>query len=545
MAGAVSAGAYTAGVLDFLTEALDAWYAAKAEGLAVPQHDVTLESLTGASAGGICAAISAVLLREDFAHIHDVSLSGTSNRLYESWVNRIDIRDLLATGDLIKGATVVSLLDSSIIQQIGDYALAPGAPKIPARAYLAPNLTLFLSLTNLRGVPYSLTGGAPGSVEETTFYYGDRIRFETVNGAPPAAALAHPIDFSQPGTPAWTLLKTAAIATGAFPVFLAPQILPRTTAEYATPPWEPVSSTVTLPAPNFPPGMNPAYATLNVDGGVNNNDPFNFAHDYLNSLAPPTETDGTDPCRVDRAAIDIAPFPTITPFDPDYQPAKNAGIFSAFSQLISSLISQSRFYGESLQTIMEGRAFDRFVIAPSGEPNALQCGSLDAFGGFFSRGFRAHDYLLGRRNCQQFLREYFVLPKENPIMQAGLASLDPQTRGEVEQIYSCRRPRAFTEPTNAQVTGGDNWLPIIPLCTPELVQEIPQPVRAKITGKELDEIVKLLFARFQAVANALLSEIPSFAIRIFLRPGPFLVSLLARNAIKDLLAKQFGADYQP
>jgi hypothetical protein len=30
MAGAISAGAYTAGVLDFLTEALDAWYKAKA-----------------------------------------------------------------------------------------------------------------------------------------------------------------------------------------------------------------------------------------------------------------------------------------------------------------------------------------------------------------------------------------------------------------------------------------------------------------------------------------------------------------------------------
>ena len=30
VAGAVSAGAYTAGVLDFLTEALEQWYVAKA-----------------------------------------------------------------------------------------------------------------------------------------------------------------------------------------------------------------------------------------------------------------------------------------------------------------------------------------------------------------------------------------------------------------------------------------------------------------------------------------------------------------------------------
>src|SRR5271165_808067 len=95
MAGAVSAGAYTAGVLDFLTEALDEWYAAKARGEAVPAHDVSIEVISGASAGGMCAAISAVMLQEGFEHVHDVTKSGTNNRLYESWVNRIDIRELL------------------------------------------------------------------------------------------------------------------------------------------------------------------------------------------------------------------------------------------------------------------------------------------------------------------------------------------------------------------------------------------------------------------------------------------------------------------
>ena len=56
MAGAISAGAYTAGVLDFMTEALDAWSKAKAAGEEVPQHDVVIEGFSGASAGGLCAA---------------------------------------------------------------------------------------------------------------------------------------------------------------------------------------------------------------------------------------------------------------------------------------------------------------------------------------------------------------------------------------------------------------------------------------------------------------------------------------------------------
>jgi predicted acylesterase/phospholipase RssA len=64
MAGAISAGAYTAGVIDFLVEALDAWDAAKsaaqAGGPAVPGHAVSLRVMSGASAGAIVAAILAV-----------------------------------------------------------------------------------------------------------------------------------------------------------------------------------------------------------------------------------------------------------------------------------------------------------------------------------------------------------------------------------------------------------------------------------------------------------------------------------------------------
>jgi predicted acylesterase/phospholipase RssA len=84
MAGAVSAGAYTAGVLDFLTEALDAWYRAKSGGELVPAHNVSIDVFSGASAGGMCAAISAILLQDEFEHVSDTSKTKTSNRFYES-----------------------------------------------------------------------------------------------------------------------------------------------------------------------------------------------------------------------------------------------------------------------------------------------------------------------------------------------------------------------------------------------------------------------------------------------------------------------------
>jgi len=95
MSGAVSAGAYTAGVFDFLIEALDAWEKALAESTdgSVPDHRVGLKVMAGASAGAITAAIGALALidanqkavtkknakGEDFREYH-------LPKLYESWV---------------------------------------------------------------------------------------------------------------------------------------------------------------------------------------------------------------------------------------------------------------------------------------------------------------------------------------------------------------------------------------------------------------------------------------------------------------------------
>src|SRR5215469_14496476 len=100
MAGAVSAGAYTAGVLDFLIDALDAWYAERERWKdkdpstwPIPSHDVSLEVLSGASAGGMCAAISAVALQEEFDHVRSIPTPPTAsaNLTSDCWVQRIDV----------------------------------------------------------------------------------------------------------------------------------------------------------------------------------------------------------------------------------------------------------------------------------------------------------------------------------------------------------------------------------------------------------------------------------------------------------------------
>lgn len=62
MAGAISAGAYSAGVVDFLFQALHEWELAKHDNRkgSVPNHSVCVRAAAGASAGSITAALAAV-----------------------------------------------------------------------------------------------------------------------------------------------------------------------------------------------------------------------------------------------------------------------------------------------------------------------------------------------------------------------------------------------------------------------------------------------------------------------------------------------------
>jgi hypothetical protein len=270
LAGAVSAGAYTAGVLDFLMEALEQWYVAKASPKpSVPLHDISIDVFSGASAGGMCAAIAAVMVQGSFQHIRnpaDPSVKDTTNKFYESWVNKIDIEPLLQSTDLQDGKPVISLLDSKIIDEIADYAIVPGTAM--ARSYISDSLTLFLTLTNVRGVPFSLNGNAVGSSEEDIAYYADRLQFETVRGTstPPLSVSAKPLPIGS-NAGAWPLLKEAAKATGAFPLFLAPRTLDRSVKDYLNSPWQSVSANIpTAVPPHWPLHADDSFTTLSIDG---------------------------------------------------------------------------------------------------------------------------------------------------------------------------------------------------------------------------------------------------------------------------------------
>ena len=256
----------------------------------------------------MCAAIAAVMVQRDFAHIRNAMETGTTNTLYESWVNRVDISHLLGTRDIANGQPLVSLLDSTVIDEIARAALQPEGTL--ERSYISPHLTLLLTLTNVRGVPYRLytdPTATPGENEPTadefTAYYGDQLRFEATTGnAAPLAPLAKALPAGLPGAGAWPLLEQAAKATGAFPIVLAPRQLTRDKGDYIQPPWE---STADEPhgAPPSPawPAQPATLDTLNVDGGVTDNNPFHLVDDLLFSLQNPRPEDGENPAAASEA----------------------------------------------------------------------------------------------------------------------------------------------------------------------------------------------------------------------------------------------------
>jgi hypothetical protein len=321
------------------------------------------------------------------------------------------------------------------------------------------------------------------------------------------------------------------MATGAFPIFLAPRILNREVADYTPPLWETVNSTPCVPPvqPDWMLRTSDIWRTLKVDGGVIDNDPFDLAHDYLVALnpVPDDEQNPRKASRADRAVITVAPFPAEDRFNPEYDAAAQASLMKAVGRLFTAVISQSRFFGESLALIMTGKVFSRFMIAPSDMTlpqgtAALQCSTLGAFGGFFERGYRAHDFALGRRNCQQFLRAQFILPQGNPIIMAGL---DPEGRALA----------AFgTDPPNqAVVEQSQRWIPLIPLCG-TAAEEVPRPVRASMLDDDLDDVVDLIVKRFKAVAPLLLPKLPSITFHLV----DFFVALHEAGELKKYLRSQ-------
>lgn len=438
MAGAVSAGAYTAGVLDFLFEALDAWYDAKARGEAVPRHHIALDVASGASAGAICAALMAVALPYDFPHARldaqrRVNAEASRNPFYRAWVEDIDIRPMLGTADLA-GGVLPSLLDCDVIDRILHQALDyQAAPK--ARPYVTRPFVNRYTVGNLRGVPYDLSYRGLRSASDAVYAHDDALGFLVgEGGAPlPPGAAGHVAVGARASSqaPDWLGLGEAALASAAFPVFLKPRLLRRDAKDYDARRFcnpdarDAADHLVTVP-PAWPKGQAPdPYEFVAVDGGTFTNEPLDLAREVIEHRCGHAR----EGALADSAVMMIAPFVdrpgagSTVPLAPPHK---------LLLPLLFSLIAQCRFKPVDIALAHDPQVYNRFLVAPTGSnspkdaPYWIASGPMQGFFGFMHVEYRKHDYQLGRRNCQRFLQQHFRLPAANPVVVQGYAGLPPE-----------------------------------------------------------------------------------------------------------------------
>ena len=138
-----------------------------------------------------------------------------------------------------------------------------------------------------------------------------------------------------------------------------------------------------------------------------------------------------------------------------------------------------------------------------------------------------------------------MFPAENVVMKEALAGMDEGVRARVVAEYRRATPKGPDgEPmeyaAEACAASQRVWLPVIPLCTPELRKPIAPVARYKMKESDLDEVVWLVAARFEAVMQRVIRQIPRRLLRWSLRPGPWFVSRLGRGALKQMLVKATG-----
>lgn len=495
LAGAVSAGAYTAGVIDFLVETLDRWEAQKRAdfeqfGLdygrwSVPPHAVRLRVVAGASAGSVVGAILAASAHADFPS--GASLPGrpdTSGRsatttpphpnpFYNAWVRQIDIRAMLANDDLeaLAGADadhpaflrLASVLNVGPLARIAAHVItAPLTPRATPRKWLDQEVKFAFTIGNLTGVPYRYQLVGLEGAEFATTRHADLFHFRIEPGVAGARFRPHVEGGELPPATAWQRVAEAALASAAFPIALQSRWLEkpadcpedailldprlRDNPDRGFDQWTQAADVV---------GgyVNTTYqqATMRfaaVDGGTMNNQPFEFAR---RALAGPLGVIASDGADADRAVVLIDPFPAPSEARQEQSMADLATgqtppplpIFQALPQLFSAYTAQARFDANNLLLATDRDTYSRYMLSPMrADPTpgswrtftgaqAIASGRLGAFAGFLSEAFRHHDFLLGRRNAENFLRNYFSLPAENPLFRppgalrgAGAANSD-------------------------------------------------------------------------------------------------------------------------
>lgn len=445
MAGAASAGCYTAGVMDYLFDMLDTWEKARNGQLPagwsqdvyryVSKHKVVIDAMGGTSAGGMTTVMSAIYaLKGNVNPVRDPSdkAARKNNVLYDSWVLMGDeenqpklLEKTFSTDDLKDTGKIQSILNSAFIDSICDDAFRPDGSTGNKLPFIADDLELVLSHTMLRSIPLAIDFNTPiggkkrfsKNPEHCTFEHFTISHFKLGYdpNRPGEKDRYLPLDPFGPGAAA---MKLATKATGAFPLGLrfreffndeltAPY-LKNITRQLA------FNRLSDIPAAEVPDidwekDFPDPFRFVSVDGGALNNEPFGEVMAILKDRYGKKKP-GED---YKYAMVMIDPFPDVPPGNAYKQPDD---LFSVVPAIIGTLWDQAKVKRAEMldaysSEYYRGEIFPvRWKKQKQDEPYPIACGAAMAFAGFLDIDFRHHDFFLGRDNARNFFRAYFNLP---------------------------------------------------------------------------------------------------------------------------------------
>ena len=521
LGGTVAAGAYTAGALDFLVEALDNWEAQKNSGDAVPDWKTVIKAMSGTSGGGVLAATLAKAVAWEFPPVRSKPLApAIDNPFYHVWVESLDVKAFLSNDDLKAGGAIRSLLNSDCRFRAGEYVANFPLNMLGQkyRNYVANPLPVFLTLTNLKGIPCSVEWG--NGVAQAYTDHADYVRLAVFTHGDNAPV--RPDEFGVSVNPlngfiSWDDASKFALGTSAFPIGLPLQPLARPVEHYRYRPIIiPGDGTQTAEIkqqivdwsaliPKGATDVDPTYHFLAADGGVMNNEPIELCRQELAGMVGRNPRAGKD---AKRAVILIDPFADA--------PALGCESFTnlgdAAKSLLDSMKSQARYSTQDLLLAYRPECYSRFMITPRRGDivggKAIATASLGAFGGFLCQEYREHDYFLGRKNCQDFLAkpDQAWLPEDNSLFATWRAN-------NPEAANALRKQNAL----------GEFCLPLIPLYGNCLNTQFVPAYPSKRFDPDANWFQNLLEDRVDALLDKVNDELlSSFLSKLYVEIGEVL-----------------------
>nr|HPH38506.1 patatin-like phospholipase family protein [Sediminibacterium sp.] len=346
MAGAVSAGAYTAGVVNYLLTALDRWEQCRGQA-GVPTHRVQLSIIGGASAGGMTGFLTAAAINQR-----------SKNLFHKSWVTMQGnnmMGPLLDCSDLKQPGLFHSFFNGNFANELAEEAFSYSPSHWnETPAYIHPQLKVFATLTNLQGFTYPISFNTDLKKKDHTMsVHYDYACFQLANPYQHGNGWM-PINL-RTGLNANTF-RDAALATGAFPLGLPARSLRRPLYAIQENKW------INQAGLTFD-QKDSSYQSFHVDGGLMNNEPFEKVRELLNDLVF-TETKQVDNVndfgQFRSTVLMVDPFPgnLAAPFN------QHQSVVNVAKHTLYAMMQQMKAKPAPIKDVLSKNKAGQFLIAP-------------------------------------------------------------------------------------------------------------------------------------------------------------------------------------